>query len=65
MVKQRCLQCKKKTGMMSFTCKCNNIYCLQCKLPEIHSCSFDYKKESKDILNKTLEKVVPDKMNKI
>jgi predicted nucleic acid binding AN1-type Zn finger protein len=37
-VKKRCAQCKKRTHM-EFKCKCENMYCVVCRLPEVHSCT--------------------------
>lgn len=39
----RCFQCKKKTGLTGFKCKCNNVFCGQHRLAECHNCPFDYK----------------------
>jgi len=45
-----CLICKKKLGLLGFTCKCKNIYCSLHRMAENHSCSFDYKKEHREKL---------------
>jgi len=35
----RCSQCKKKIGLLIFSChECNQQYCAHCRLPEDHSC---------------------------
>lgn len=65
MVKQRCQCCKKKLGMMSFDCKCNNKFCLNCQLPEKHNCNYDYNTSSKELLKETLITIRPKKLEKI
>ena len=40
-----CNQCNKKIGLMSFTCKCENNFCIKHRFPDSHDCSFDYKLE--------------------
>jgi hypothetical protein len=65
MGKQRCFKCKKKTGIMAHTCKCNLIFCIKCRLPEQHNCTFDFKTEGKELLEKNLVKVEAKKVEKI
>ena len=65
--KNRCAfeSCKKKIKMTDTQCRCEQIFCPLHRLPESHNCTFDYKNLGKNILKKTLEKVVNDKINKI
>lgn len=65
MPKQRCYFCKKKTGLINFTCKCEKIFCSKCKNPEDHNCDFDYKEYQKQLLQKKLVKVINDKIKLI
>jgi len=39
----RCHVCKKKTRLMSFTCRCNLNFCIKHRYPEDHDCPFDHK----------------------
>ena len=58
----RCFECNKKLNSIFITintCRCKNLYCVQHMIN--HKCSFDYKKNEKNILEKTLVKVVPEK----
>ena len=48
---ERCFECKKK-ALINFKCKCSNIYCIKCKIPELHQCKFNYKEEQQKILEK-------------
>ena len=50
---ERCTKCSKKM-VISFDCKCKQIYCMKCRLPEVHNCIFDFKKDGKEFLEKTL-----------
>ncbi len=34
--------CNKKLKLIQFKCKCNKVFCMKHKMPEIHNCSFDY-----------------------
>jgi hypothetical protein len=61
---ERCLKCKKKT-LLTFNCKCLGKFCMNCKIPEIHMCSFDYKKEQRDKLEKSNPIIINIKFPKI
>ena len=41
----RCHQCNKKLSMMSFKCKCGNMYCIAHQIPHTHKCSYNHKQE--------------------
>jgi hypothetical protein len=43
----KCHFCKKKLGMISFTCKCGKCFCLTHLNPHSHNCNFDYINEKK------------------
>ena len=43
--KIRCHQCNKKLSMMSFKCKCGNMYCIAHQIPHTHKCSYNHKQE--------------------
>jgi hypothetical protein len=61
----RCNECRKKMGVMEFTCKCEKKYCMKCLHPENHSCSYDFKNEGKKNLESHLVKVAHEKVIKI
>ena len=46
--KIKCKQCLKKLSMMSFQCKCGNMYCITHQTPHMHKCSYDYKSALKN-----------------
>ena len=65
MTKSKCFCCKKKIGMMGFECKCNEMFCNKCRLPEVHNCAFDHKLSERNLLNNKLVKVIASKIEKI
>ena len=58
MGKPRCSlkTCKKKLGMMEFTCGCGGKFCTEHRLPEEHQCIFNHKSKDKEILEDKLLK---------
>ena len=46
-------------------CMCNQQFCIKCRVPEIHNCSFDYFKYSKDKLEKENPLIIAKKLDKI
>jgi len=59
---ERCNKCKKSTLLGEYRCRCGNLYCLSCRLPETHGCTFNYIKAGQESLTQTLEKVENDKI---
>tara|TARA_Y100001958_G_C21171863_1_gene503485 strand:+ start:743 stop:1042 length:300 start_codon:yes stop_codon:yes gene_type:complete len=45
--KKKCNFCKKKLGIISFTCKCGKCFCQNHLNPHSHNCEFDYINEKK------------------
>lgn len=44
--KPRCHCCSKKLKLCAtYACKCQGVFCGQCRIPEAHQCSFDFKTE--------------------
>lgn len=65
---QKCEFCKNKkvSTMFAFGCKCGlKLLCEKCRYPDEHKCTFDFRKEGKEQLEKTNPKVVEDKLDKI
>lgn len=46
--------CKKKLNLASVSCKCSLHFCPTHRLPETHACTYDFVKDHKDFLLKTL-----------
>lgn len=62
MSKKRCEGCNTKVGIMSFICSCNKEFCIKCRFPEEHSCTFDYKSKAKENIEKNNPIIVPTKV---
>ena len=63
--KKRCPMCNKKIKLTDMECRCGNIYCMEHRLPELHNCCFNYKKEGKEMLNKNNPQIIKEKILKI
>lgn len=60
----RCITCNKKIkSVLPIACRCENFYCILCKYE--HNCSYDYKKEFKEKLEKSNPEVKHQKLEKI
>ena len=44
--------CRRKLGLVPFTCRCNKDFCVEHRCSDSHSCTFDYKAEQKKELLK-------------
>ena len=62
---KRCYNCNKKIKLMEYNCRCENIFCVKCRMPEDHNCTFDHKNFGKLDLENKLEKVVGQKLIKL
>ena len=55
--KNKCEHCMSKLGLFTFTCKCSMVLCQKHLSPHNHSCTFDYVKEKKDLIEKNNPKL--------
>jgi predicted nucleic acid binding AN1-type Zn finger protein len=61
----RCDTCKKKLGIMEYSCKCGKIFCISHLQAEQHACTYDYRTEKQAELKKQMDvgpltsKVIP------
>jgi len=55
--KNKCHFCKHKLTLINFDCRCKKTFCLTCKNPEIHNCTYNYFDHSKKLLENKLVKV--------
>lgn len=58
----KCSFCKKKMGLLEFTCRCEKKFCRKCSFPEVHKCEFDIKTSQKEKLKERLIKVDAQKV---
>ena len=55
MSKPRCHACKKCLGVMSYQCKCEQLYCISHLPPQEHGCTYDYKKEARILIQQQMD----------
>lgn len=60
----RCGKCKKRL-FLTFPCKCGGTFCTNCRQPEVHDCSVDYRAQGQRKLSECNPVVTADKVNKI
>lgn len=58
--RNRCFSCRKKVGILGFECRCGDVFCGGCRMPEDHECTADWTTGIK-----TYEKVVASKLDKL
>eukprot|EP00916_Digyalum_oweni_P006173 GHVL01010661.1.p1 GENE.GHVL01010661.1~~GHVL01010661.1.p1 ORF type:complete len:189 (+),score=24.77 GHVL01010661.1:174-740(+) len=63
--KNKCWDCKKKVGLLGFTCRCGYVYCADHRYPEDHCCDFDHKAFGREELSKANPGVVGKKVESI
>lgn len=51
----RCVQCKKKLGIMSYTCKCEQLFCISHLPPQEHHCNYNFKKDAQVAIQKQMD----------
>ena len=50
--KKKCKQCNCKLKLIVFTCKCGHIFCQKHLGAHSHNCTYDYKNEKKEKIEK-------------
>ena len=63
--KIKCQVCKKKCGMIHFTCRCGDIFCVKHQLPHSHNCQFDNQVRIQKELQTNNPKIEHSKLIKI
>ena len=63
--KNRCNHCKKRIKMLVMTCKCKGVFCLKCYNQVKHNCTFDYRKQAKELISQSNPIVKFSKLEKI
>ena len=63
--KNRCLNCKKKVGLMGFECRCGGLFCAIHRYSDKHECGFDYKELGAKEIKNNNPVVVASKVQKI
>jgi len=62
--KPRCShkECRKKLGLISFTCKCGQIFCVAHQSPHSHECSYDHGQDKRNDIQTRNPSVIPQKL---
>ena len=50
--------CKTKLKLIDMKCRCSNTYCLKHRLPELHNCSYNFKKDKVQLVQVVNDKVI-------
>ena len=61
----RCGFCKKKMGLLPFSCKCGGLYCVEHRSDISHKCTYDYTSENKRCLSTSMIKLEGKKIESI
>jgi predicted nucleic acid binding AN1-type Zn finger protein len=64
----KCFSCNKKLSLMEESmgnCKCEKYYCILHKLPEDHTCTYNFKKEQQEKLEQEMKRVQASKITSI
>ena len=65
MTKIKCAKCAKKISLFTFTCKCERVFCINCRNSIDHDCSYDHVSDERRKLQLENQKVVGDKLIKV
>ena len=65
MKQAKCSVCKKKVGIIPFTCKCDKKKVFCSKHRHDHNCTYDYKKEFQEKFAKENPVIAPNKIIKV
>ncbi|KAL1555519.1 hypothetical protein AAHA92_11244 [Salvia divinorum] len=60
--RSRCSVCKKRLGMLGFTCRCGAGFCSAHRHPEAHGCRVDFKEAGKTAIRRQNPLCKADKM---
>eukprot|EP00030_Apusomonadida_sp_AF-17_P007728 a842913_191.p2 GENE.a842913_191~~a842913_191.p2 ORF type:complete len:166 (-),score=42.85 a842913_191:281-724(-) len=63
--KNKCSQCKKKVGLHGFKCKCGSVFCAMHRYADAHACTYDYRAEAREHLEKANPAVRGEKVSRI
>lgn len=56
MESNECFYCKKRIRSWNyFSCKCSHIFCLRHRLPFIHMCEYNWKKQHQELIYKNIK----------
>ncbi|XP_010277601.1 PREDICTED: zinc finger A20 and AN1 domain-containing stress-associated protein 1-like [Nelumbo nucifera] len=59
----RCVSCRKRVGLLGFTCRCGSTFCSIHRYPEKHQCGFDFKTTGRIAISETSPTIKADKLD--
>ncbi|XP_010277603.1 PREDICTED: zinc finger A20 and AN1 domain-containing stress-associated protein 5-like [Nelumbo nucifera] len=59
----RCASCRKRVGLLGFTCPCGSTFCSIHRYPEKHQCGFDFKTTGRVAISETSPTIKADKLD--
>ena len=62
---KKCSKCNKKLGLVTYSCKCNKLFCSMHLHFTEHECTFNYKSDSEKYLEKQMPKELKEKFERI
>lgn len=63
--RSKCWCCAKRAGSLGYECRCGFVFCGKHRLPEAHTCDFDFVADGKKVLAKNNPLVQCDKLERI
>jgi AN1-type zinc finger protein 5/6 len=64
-MKQRCSFCRKKLGMITFSCNCGGIFCVAHQTAHSHNCQCNQKSSEKQKIETNNPSIIHTKVTKI
>jgi hypothetical protein len=61
----RCQSCRKKVGLLGFSCSCGGLFCSLHRHAEKHACEFDFKKAGRERIAEKNPLIAAPKIDKI
>ncbi|PHT30147.1 Zinc finger A20 and AN1 domain-containing stress-associated protein 8 [Capsicum baccatum] len=62
---KKCTACRKRVGLMGFSCKCGYLFCAVHHYLDKHNCPFNYRNAGQNAIAKDSPIIVAEKLNKI
>ncbi|PHU05616.1 Zinc finger A20 and AN1 domain-containing stress-associated protein 8 [Capsicum chinense] len=62
---KKCTACRKRVGLMGFSCKCGDLFCADHHYSDKHNCPFDYRNAGQNAIAKANPIIVAEKLIKI
>ena len=62
--RSKCDMCQRKVEFMLMSCRCGSVFCMEHRLPEAHSCKYDFKTQGKEMIKAANPLVAAPKVDK-